>query len=160
MLVIRFTKATRFFCICAMLLVTALISISTRSISVSAPYAPPGPVQVVSFPLPGSSPAAPNLRTLTADLDYLARSGRSVLSEQALVAALRRETPLPAEPVLLLFDDAAEGFAQLRPLLEERGLPWIPREKSALLTQELRAAGYAVTRLERTGGFALEDQLR
>ena len=162
-MVIRFTKATRFFIVCVMLIVTALISIGTRSMSVSAPY------HVRSSPLPvvvyrgveGDSAAAPSLRELQADLDFLLESAYAVLSEQELVSALRRESELPAQPLLLLFDDGAEGFGKdIRPLLEGRELPWFSLEKSAVLTRELRAAGYPIARLERTAVFTLEEQLK
>ncbi|MDR2753044.1 MAG: hypothetical protein LBB50_01895 [Oscillospiraceae bacterium] len=162
-MVIRLTKATRFFCICAMLLVTVLISIGTRGITVSAPYAVPNsaPVRLVVYRgAGGEGVAALTLRELEADLDFLLESGCVVLAEETLVAALRRETPLPPAPVLLLFESGDKAFAaRVQPLLAARGLPWVAYEKSALLTQGLRAAGYAVARLERTAGFALEEQL-
>ena len=161
-MVIRFTKATRFICICLMLLITALISIGTRSMSVSAPYQTrhsPLPV-VVYRAVENGCPTASSLRDLRQDLDYLRENGYTVLSEQELVAALRREQALPERAVLLLFDDRAEHFAgEIQPLLDEHELPWIPLEKSAVLTRELRAAGFPVTRLERSGVFALEEQI-
>ena len=161
-MVIRFTKATRFFCVCVMLLLTALISIGTRSISVSAPYtARHSPLPVVVYRgVEDGGPTSLSLRELKADLDYLTASGFTVLSEQELVAALRRESMLASRPVLLLFDDRSENFArQIQPLLDERELPWFPLEKSAILTRELRAAGHPITRLERSGAFTLEEQL-
>ena len=162
-MVIRFTRATRFFCVCIMLAVTALISIGTRTISVSAPYSARGetlPV-VIYRGVGGSLPTALSLRELQSDLAYLAKEGYTALSEQDLVAALRRESPLPEAPVLLLFDDGADAFAgTVLPLLEQRGLPWFSMSKSALLTQELRTAGHPVTRLERIAGFTLEEQLK
>ena len=161
-MVIRFTKATRFFCVCVLLLLTALISIGTRSISVSAPYnARHSPLPVVVFrSVENGGPTALSLRELQADLDYLVNGGRYVLSEQELVAALRLERAIMGRPVLLLFDDRAENFArEIQPLLDERELPWFPLEKSAILTRELRAAGHPITRLERSGAFTLEEQL-
>ena len=162
-MVIRFTKATRFLCVCVMLAVTALISISTKSISVSAPYnARSKPLPVVVYRgIEDGSPTALSLRELRDDLAFLAGSGRAALSEQALVSALRREASLPGEPLLLLFDDSAKRFrSKIQPLLEEQGLPWFSLEKAALLSQELRAAGCPVVRLERRAGFTLEEQLR
>jgi len=156
-----------------MLVVTALISIGTKSISVSAPYsAAPygakgrGAARGASLPLViyrdigGESPMAPGLRALRDDLDFLADNGYTAIAERDLVAALRRETPLPGAPVLLLFDDEPEDFnLKLKPLLEEQGIPWFSLGQSALLSQELRAAGYPVTRLERTSGFTLAEQM-
>ena len=165
-MVIRLTKATRFFCICALLLVTALISIGTRSISVSAPYnfrSQPLPMGNQLLPIViyrVDTPTCPSLHEMKEDLAGLQGGDYTALSERELVASLRRESALPARPVLLLFDDAAPAFAeQLRPLLEESGLPWLPLSKAGLLTQELRAAGYAVARVERAAGFTLEEQL-
>lgn len=161
-MIIRFTKATRFFCVCVLLLITGLISIGTKIISVSAPYAAqPEALPVVVYRGAGeSAPTAVSLRELAADLAWLSENGYSVLSEQDLVASLRRETPLPSRPILMLFDDTAGDFAaSVLPLLEEHGFPWFSLSKSTLLTQELRTAGYAVTRLERSGGFTLAEQI-
>ena len=161
-MVIRFNKATRFVLICAMLIVTALISIGTRSMSVSAPYhTRGGPVFVAVYRVvEGDCAASVSLRELEADLDHLAEGGYAVLSEQALVAALRREAALPGGAVLLLFDDSAALFeTQVQPLLEERELPWFSLEQSAILTRELRAAGHSIARLERAGMFTLEEQM-
>jgi len=161
-MIIRLTKATRFLLICALLLVTVLISIGTRSVTVSAPYtsrAQALPV-IVFRAVGGESPAAVSPRQLRDDLDYLLRAGFSVLGEPDLVAALRRQASLPGHAVLLLFDNTCENFARdILPLLEERELPWIPLEKSALLTRELRAAGHSVARYERTSTLTLERQL-
>ena len=161
-MVIRFTKATRFFCVCALLLLTALISIGTRSISVSTPYtfrSRPLPV-VIYRDLGGAHPTSLALEELERDLAFLEERGYTPLSEQELVAALRRETPLPANPVLLLFDEGSKPFAAgALPLLKEAGLPWLPMSKSTQLSNELRAAGYPVTRLERVSGFTLEEQM-
>jgi len=162
-MVIRLTKATRFFCVCVLLIVTALISIGTRSMSVSAPYRTrSSPLPVVAYRgIKDGSPAAPSLRDLQADLDFLLESAYTVLSEQELVSALRRERELPPQPLLLLFDDSAKEFStQLKPLLIERELPWFSLEQSTVLTRELRAAGYPIVRLERTAVFALEEQLK
>ena len=161
-MVIRFNKATRFFCVCVLLLLTALISIGTRSISVSAPYnTRHSPLPVVVYRgVESGGPTALSLRELEADLDYLAGGDYYVLSERELVAALRLERAIAGRPVLLLFDDRAENFAaQIQPLLEERELPWFSLEQSAVLTRELRGAGYPITRLERSSAFALEEQL-
>jgi len=161
-MVIRFTKATRFFCVCVLLLLTALISIGTRSMSVSAPYNTRHntlPV-VVYRSVESGSPTALSLRELKEDLDYLVGGDYYVLSEQELVAALRLERAIVGRPVLLLFDNRAENFAQdIQPLLEERELPWFSLEQSTILTRELRAAGFPITRLERSGAFTLEEQL-
>jgi len=158
-MVIRLTKATRFFCICALLLVTALISIGTRSVSVSAPYTSSGrALPVVAYRM--GTPVSPTPREVQEDLARLRAGEYTALSERDLVASLRREAPLPARPVLLLFDDKAAAFAkQLRPLLEESGLPWLPLSKAELLTKELRAAGVPVAQLERVAGFTLEELL-
>ena len=161
-MVIRFTRATRFFCVCALLLLTALISIGTRSITVSTPYAFRGramPV-VIYRGLNGGKPTSLTLEALGEDLAWLAENGYTALSERELVAALRRKAPLPASPVLLLFDDSAKSFAaEVLPMLKEAGLPWFSLSKSVLLANELRAAGYPVTRLERVGGFTIEEQM-
>ena len=161
-MIIRFTKATRFLCVCALLLLTALISIGTKSISVSTPYAFRGrPLPVVIYRnLNDGGPASLSLGGLRADLAWLAGNEYTALSEQELVAALRREAPLPESPVLLLFDDSAKAFAaEVLPILKEAGLPWFPLSKSGLLSNELRAAGYPVTRIERVGGFTVEEQI-
>jgi len=161
-MVIRFTRATRFFCVCALLLLTALVSIGTRSVSVSTPYTFRGrPLPVVIYrDLAGGRPTGLTLEELREDLAFLEQAGYTALSEQELVAALRRESPLPEAPVLLLFDDAAKAFAaEVLPMLGEAGLPWFPLSKSGLLSDELRAAGYPVTRLERVSGFTLEEQI-
>ena len=160
-MVIRFTKATRFLLICALLLVTALISIGTRSISVSAPYAAQGePLPVVVYAGAGTAlPTGIGPRELREDLEFL-RPRYHALSEQDIVAALRRERALPAAPVVLVFDEGANGFAgALRPLLEEAGVPWFCATKTTALMRELRAAGFPVTRLERTAGLSLEEML-
>ena len=161
-MVIRFTRATRFFCVCALLLLTALISIGTRSVSVSTPYTFRGramPV-VIYRSLNGGKPTSLTPDELKADIAWLAENGYTALSEQELVAALRREAPLPERPVLLLFDDGARSFAaNVQPLLKEAGLPWFPLSKSGLLSGELRAAGYPVTRLERVSGFTIAEQI-
>ena len=161
-MVIRFTKATRFFCVCALLLLTALISIGTKSISVSTPYTFRGhPMPVVIYRnLNDGKPASLTLEDLRADIAWLAEEGYTALSEQELVAALRREAPLPASPVLLLFDDSAKTFKTgALPMLKEAGLNWFSMSKSTLLANELRAAGYPVTRIERVGGFTIEEQV-
>jgi len=162
-MIIRLTKATRFLCICVLLLATALIGIGTRSVTVSAPYtsrAQALPV-IVYRTVGGDSPAAVSLRQLKDDLDFLLHGGFAVLGEPDLVAALRRQASLPGHAVLLLVDNTCEHFAHdILPLLEERELPWIPLEKSALLTRELRAAGHSVARYERTPTLALEEQLQ
>jgi len=161
-MVIRFTRATRFFCVCALLLLTTLISIGTRSITVSTPYTFRGrtmPV-VIYRDLNGGRPTSLTLEELGKDLAWLAENSYAALSERELVAALRREAPLPASPVLLLFDDSAKSFAaEVLPMLKEAGLHWLPLSKSTLLANELRAAGYPVTRLERVGGFTIEEQI-
>jgi len=161
-MIIRLTKATRFLLICVLLLVTVLIGIGTRSVTVSAPYQPRAQAMpvIVYRALGDDSPAAVPLRQLRDDLDFLLHEDFSALGEPDLVAALRRQTSLPGHAVLLLFDNTCERFAHdVLPLLEERELPWIPMEKSALLTRELRAAGHSVARYERTPTLALEEQL-
>jgi hypothetical protein len=161
-MIIRLTKATRFLLICALLLTTVFISIGTRSVTVAAPYTSRAQaLPVVVFRVAGGeSPAAISLRQLEDDLDYLLAAGYAMLGEPELVAALRRQATLPGHAVILLFDNHDVQFtARVLPLLEERELPWIPLEKSALLTRELRAAGHAVARYERTPTLTLEQQL-
>ncbi|MCL2531845.1 MAG: hypothetical protein FWE40_06790 [Oscillospiraceae bacterium] len=161
-MIIRLTKATRFLLICALLLVTALISIGTRSVTVSAPYTPRAQAMpVIVYRAVGEdSPNAVPLRQLKDDLDYLLQQDFIVLGEPELVAALRRQATLPGRAVLLLVDNTCERFDRdILPLLEERELPWIPMEKSGVLTQELRAAGHSVARVERTPTMTLEEQL-
>jgi len=161
-LVIRFTRATRFFCACALLLLMALISIGTKSVSVSTPYTFRGrPLPVVIYRgLEDGRPTGLTLEELGKDIAWLAQEGYTALSEPELVAALRRKAPLPEAPVLLLFDDAAKSFAAgALPMLREAGLPWFPLSKSVALANELRAAGYPVTRIERVGGFTMEAQI-
>ena len=159
-MVIRFTKTTRFLVICVLLLVTALISIGTKSMSVSAPYAASGALPVVIYRDVGAEgPTSPSLQELEADLAYL-QAHYNALSEQDIVYTLRRGKALTETPVLLVFDDAPERFgADILPLLEERDIPWFSASKSTVLVSELRTAGFAVTQLERTGGVALRDQL-
>jgi len=161
-MVIRFTKATRFLCICALLLLTALIGIGTRSVTVSTPYTFRGrAISVVIYrSLDDGRPTGLTPEDLKADLAWLTENGYGALSEQELVAALRREFPLPARPVLLLFDDQAKTFAaHVLPILKDAGVPWFPMGKYALLSGELRAAGYPVTRVERVGGFTVGEQV-
>jgi len=161
-MVIRFTKAARFLLVCALLLLTALIGIGTRSVTVSTPYSFRGramPV-VIYRSLDDGKPTGLTLEELKADIAWLAEEGYTALSEQELVAALRREAPLPALPVLLLFDDQAKSFkAGALPLLKEAGLAWFQMGKYGLLSNELRAAGYPVTRIERVGGFTVGEQI-
>ena len=161
-MIIRLTKATRFLIICALLLVTALVGVGTRSVTVSAPYTPRAqalPV-IVFRAVDSETPAAVPLRQLKDDLDFLLDSGLEALGEPDLVAALRRQATLPGHAVLLLFDNTSEQFARdILPMLEERELAWIPMEKSGVLTRELRAAGHSVTRVERTPTLTLEQQL-
>ena len=161
-MVIRFTKATRFLCVCALLLLTALVGIGTKSVTVSTPYTFRGramPV-VVYRDLSGGKPTSLTLDDLKADIAWLAGEGYEALSEQELVAAMRRESPLPAHPVLLLFDDSAKTFtAHVLPMLKEAGLNWFSISKSILLANELRAAGHPVTRIERVGGFTIGEQV-
>jgi len=160
-LVIRFTRATRFFCVCALLLLTALVSIGTRSVTVSTPYSFRGrPLPVVIYrSLDNGSPTGLTLEDLERDIAWLEENNYTALSEQELVAALRREVPLPAAPVLLLFDEEAASFKAVLPLLKQAGLPWFSIGKSTLLANELRAAGYPVTRIERVGGFSVGEQV-
>ncbi|MCL2446306.1 MAG: hypothetical protein FWD06_06025 [Oscillospiraceae bacterium] len=161
-MIIRLTKATRFLIICALLLVTALIGIGTRSVTVSAPYTPRAQAMpvIVYRAMERDSPAAISLQQLEDDLDFLLDNDFVVLGEPDLVAALRRQATLPGHAVLLLFDDTCRKFTRrVLPLLEERELPWIPAEKSGLLTRELRAAGHSVARYERTPTLTLQQQL-
>jgi len=161
-MVIRFTRATRFLLVCALLLLTALVSIGTKSVTVSTPYSFRGKAMpvVIYRSLDDGRPASLTLDDLEADVTWLAEEGYEALSERELVAALRREAPLPERPVLLLFDDRAKSFrAAVLPILKEAGLPWFPTSKSALLANELRAAGYPVTRIERVGGFTVGEQI-
>ncbi|MDR0531508.1 MAG: hypothetical protein LBG83_05525 [Oscillospiraceae bacterium] len=159
-MVIKITKATRFFCICALLLVTALISIGTKSVTVSAPYTPRGAALPLLIYRATGAPTALRPRDVQTDLAWLAKQGYTALSEQELVAALRRQIPLPEQPILLMFDDAAKEFRQsILPLLERERIPWFSASKSADLSNELRAAGFPVKRMERTAGLGLEDLL-
>jgi hypothetical protein len=147
-----------------LLLVTALISIGTKSISVSAPYATrsaPLPViiyRAVELDGKASATALP-IRVLERDLDYI-QSGFNALSEQDIVAALRNEAPFPEAPVLLVFNDEPKSFhAKIKPLLAQRQLPWFSMRKITTLVSEMRRAGYPITRLERAAVFSLEEQL-
>lgn len=161
-MVIRLTKATRFFLACALLLLTALISIGTKSISVSTPYTFRGqPLPVVLYrSIEDGQPTGLTLRGLELDLAYLEEQGYTPLSEQELVAALRREAPLPEQPVFLLFADDTKIFAsQVRPMLEGAGIAWLSLDRANLLSSELRSAGYSVMRIERTAGFTLAEQI-
>ena len=154
-MVIRLTKATKFFCLCALLLVSVLISIGTRSITVSTPYAPNSEALPV---LIYRTAAAAN--ELASDMAYLSRNGYTVISETELTAALRRQSPLPARPVLLVFDEGMVGFSeQIAPSLKAKSLPWFGLSKLGALSNELRTAGYPVTRLERIAGVAMEQYI-
>jgi hypothetical protein len=158
-MVIRLTKATKFFCLCALLLISVLISLGTRSITVSTPYAgEQTPLPLLLYRSLGEGERALNRNDVRRDLAYLLQNGYTAVSEQELLAALRREAPLPAQPVVLLFDDANPAFAaEVLPVLQEAGLPWFPLHKATALSKELRVAGYPVTRLERVAGIAMED---
>ena len=159
-MVIRFTKITKFLLVCALLLVTALISIGTRSMSVSAPYAAPAALPLVIYrDIGGDAPTSLDLQGFRADLDYL-REHFTALSEQEIVYTLRQKKALTRSPVLLIFDDTTEIFtAHILPLLEERELPWFSASKAKTLVDELRVAGFPVKQFERTGGISLEEQL-
>ena len=159
-MVIRFTKTTKFFLVCALLLVTALISIGTKSMSVSAPYSAPAALPLVIYRDIGEdSPTSLDIQGVRDDLDYL-RKHFTALSEQEIVYTLRRKKALTLSPVLLIFDDTAETFgAEILPLLEERELPWFSVSKAKTLTDELRTAGFPVKQFERTGGISIEEQL-
>ena len=77
-MVIRFTKATRFLCVCALLALTALVGIGTKSVSVSTPYTFRGramPV-VIYRNLGDGKPNSPTLEDLRADIDCLGWEGR------------------------------------------------------------------------------------
>ncbi|MCL2301239.1 MAG: hypothetical protein FWC27_13945 [Firmicutes bacterium] len=161
-MVIRFTRAARFFCACALLLLTALVSVGTRSVSVSTPYTFRGrPLPVVIYRnISGGRPTDISFEEFKKDLAWLAENGYTALSESELVAALRREAPLPESPVLLLFDEGAKSFrTEALPVLKEAGLAWFPLSKSGLLSNELRAAGYPVMRVERVSGFTMGEQM-
>ena len=161
-MVIRFTKATRFLCVCALLALTALVGIGTKSVTVSTPYSFRGSAMpvVIYRDLSGGRPTGLTLEDLKADIAWLAGEEYEALSEQELVAALRREAPLPEHPVLLLFDDNAKTFkSHVLPILKEAGLAWFPMGKYVLLSNELRAAGFPVTRIERVGGFEIGEQV-
>ena len=159
-MVIRFTKTTKFLLVCALLLVTALISIGTKSMSVSAPYsAPPVLPLVIYRDIGGDTPTSLDMQGFRADLDYL-QEHRTALSEQEIVYTLRQKKLLTLTPVLLIFDDTSEHFgAHILPLLEERELPWFSVSKAKTLADELRTAGLSVKQIERSGGIALEEQL-
>ncbi len=157
-MVIRFTKATKFLCLCALLLVSVLISLGTRSITVSTPYAgEQTPLPMLVYNNLGREGTALDRNDLRRDFAYLLQNGYTAISEQELTAALRRKTQLPEQPVLLLFDETNDAFAkEVRPLLEEAGLPWLPLSKAVVLSKELRIAGYPVTRMERTAGVDIK----
>jgi len=159
-MVIRFTKATRFLLVCILLFITALISIGTKSMSVSAPYSAPRALPLVIYRGIGSgAPTALSLQELQADLDFL-QERFNALSEQDIIYTLRREKALTMAPVLLVFDDESESFIEnIRPLLEEQGIPWFSAAKTTALVNELRSAGFPVTQLERSGGIALKEQM-
>ncbi|MCL2107206.1 MAG: hypothetical protein FWH26_09175 [Oscillospiraceae bacterium] len=161
-MVIRVTRATKFFCVCAFLLVSVMVSIGTRSITVSSPYAAgrtPLPLLLYRG-LETGGPTALTVEDLRRDIAFLRENGYAAVSERELLAALRREAPLPDRPVLLLFDDTLASFAEtVRPCLEQAGTAWFPLAKAGLLSKELRAAGMPVTRLERTAGIGMEDYL-
>jgi hypothetical protein len=158
-MVIRLTKATKFFCLCALLLISVLIGLGTRSITVSTPYAEAQePLPLLLYRNLGQGDAALGRNDLRRDLAYLLQNGYTVVSEQELVAALRQSAPLPAQPIALLFDDESPAFvAEALPVLQETGLPWFPLQKLTELSKELRIAGYPVTRMERMAGIAMED---
>jgi len=160
MMVIRFTKAARFLFVCILLLVTALISIGTKSMSVSAPYSAPKALPVVIYRDVGTgAPTALSLQDLQADLDFLQEYFHA-LSEQDIIYTLRREKALTTAPVLLVFDDTSKPFIEdIQPLLEEKGMPWFSAAKTTALVNELRSAGFPVTQLERSGGVALREQM-
>ena len=158
-MVIRLSKATGFFCLCVLLVVSILIGLGTRSINVNAPYAGEDtPLPLLIYGSLGQGDAALDSGDLRRDIAYLLQNGFTPISEQELMAALRRQAPLPAKPVMLLFDDANPAFAsEARPVLEEAGIPWLPISKAVTLSKELRMAGYPVTRMERVKGIAMED---
>ncbi|MDR3313889.1 MAG: hypothetical protein LBS96_05460 [Oscillospiraceae bacterium] len=136
-----------------------LISLGTRSITVSTPYAGERtPLPLLLYRSLGEGENALRRNDVRRDLAYLLQNGYTAVSEQELLAALRREAPLPAQPVVLLFDDANPAFAaEVLPVLQEAELPWFPLRKATALSQELRTAGYPVTRLERMAGIAMEE---
>lgn len=158
-MVIRLSKATGFFCLCALLLVSVLIGLGTRSIHVNAPYAGgAAPLPLLAYENLGQGSAALDRGDLRRDLAYLLQNGYTPVSEQELMAALRRKSPLPAKPVVLLFDDALPAFAEeALPVLEETGIPWLPLSKAVTLSRELRMAGCPVARMERVKGIEMGD---
>jgi len=160
-MVIRFTRATRFLLVCILLLITALISIGTKSMSVSAPYTAPTALPVVVYHgIENGEPTALRLRDLQDDLEFI-QERFNALSEQDVVYTLRWEKALTRTPVLLIFDDTAENFAdEILPLLDKNEVPWFSAAKRATLVNELRSAGFPISQLERTGGVALRDQLQ
>jgi len=159
-MVIRFTKTTRFFLVCALLLITALISIGTKSMSVSAPYTAPAALPLVIYrDIGGEAPTSLDMQGFRADLDYL-KAHFIVLSEQEIVYTLRQKKALTRSPVLLIFDDTSETFAEhILPLLEEWELPWFSVSKAKTLADELRTAGFPIKQIERTGSISIEEQL-
>ncbi|MDR1928365.1 MAG: hypothetical protein LBQ33_07000 [Oscillospiraceae bacterium] len=159
-MVIRLTKATRFFILCLLALTGVLVSIGTRSITVASPYAASGAaLPLLIYRTVESSAEAPlSLDDLRGDLRRFERSGFVALSQAALLAVLRQEKTMPTRPLLLVFDETMPGFgAQVRPLLEQEGLAWFPLARLEALQRQLRSAGYAVTRLERNSGVTMED---
>ena len=89
-MVIRFTKTTKFFLVCALLLVTALISIGTKSMTVSVPYSAPAALPLVVYrDIGGDAPTSLDMQGFRADLDYL-REHFTALSEQEIVYTDRK----------------------------------------------------------------------
>jgi hypothetical protein len=159
-MVIRFSKATQFFCLCVLLLAGVLVSLSTRSITVSTPFSSRGEELPVLLYRKVGEPGSESfpLAQLRSDLAYFKERGHTPVSEQELLKAIRREAELPERPVLLLFEDERPLFQSLaRPLLLREGVPWFPLAKSAALARELRMAGYAVVRMERRAEVPVEQ---
>ncbi|MDR2524880.1 MAG: hypothetical protein LBC83_01605 [Oscillospiraceae bacterium] len=160
-MVIRLTKATKFLCLCALLLVSVLISLSTRSITVHTPYAgEPQTVALLLYQSLGEEANALRGDDVAADMACLARDGYTPLSQEDLRAVLRSETKLPPRAVVLLFDDQAPAFTtEAKPVLEASALPWLPMTELTVILRDLQQAGYPVVRLERVAGVALPVQL-
>jgi hypothetical protein len=157
-MIIRFTKATKFMLLCALLVLSAVISIGTKTITVSQPITASGaqPLPMLVYRLSGA--ATPNVNDVRDDLEYLHENSYTILSERDLLASLRSKTPLPSKSVVLLFEDGGKTFREdFAPELDADGASWFPLSKIAALMQELRVAGYPCARLERSAVFSPQD---
>jgi hypothetical protein len=163
-MVIRFTKATKFLVLCLILALCAVISVTTRTVTVSTPVGAVAgqPLYLLVYRTLGESePTAPGRAQVQSDLEFLKNNGFIILSEQELLKTLRREEPLPVRSVVLLFNTDASAFKnEVKNDLEKSGTPYFSLRKIAALTQELRAVGCPVTQVERNAAADLDFFLR